>query len=217
LKRVMMMSIINDKISFFAKIIYEKMDDENKNALDLFKAEKEKQISEFEKSSEEKRNKEIIEVAKKAQFKANEIAANEKSISKQQIMLLRENLIGKTIEALKNEFLNYIETPEYESFLLELVKQIIPTLDEGEYWLYATDKDFRKYKDKINEALVSMHMGGIELGTVPLPIIGGIIVEEKNKRFALDNSISSIIEENKPYIGLKVSELLDLEAKLIGT
>lgn len=200
------MSMMNDKITFFSKIIYEKIDEENRKLSDSFKIEKEKKISELEKELKKKRSRELAEALKEVQFKANEITAKEKLISRQQIIVLRDNLILKTVDNLRCKFLAFTETPEYEDFLLKLVIRTIMSLEGTGYRIYLTENDFKKYGQKIKELAATKLNSDFEIKIVSRPIIGGAIVEEKNGRFMLDNSFSSLIEDNKAKIGFEVSE-----------
>ncbi len=202
-------------MKFFTKIIYEKIDKEIKKASETFDSEKEKQLSDFLKNLEERKIKEVSETEKKAQFKANEIITKEKLASKQEILLLRENLINKVVSTLENNFLKFTETVEYINFLMELIKRSVSYADNEQWLLYVTEKDFQKYNCEINAMLADMNKNNISLYASTLPFIGGIIIEDKNGRFRLDNSFSRLIEDNKAYIGLKISYPLEQVVSLL--
>jgi vacuolar-type H+-ATPase subunit E/Vma4 len=207
--------MVEDKIVFFAKVIYEKIDEETKKTSETFDSEKEKQLSDFLKSLEDLKIKEVYETEKKAQFKANEIITKEKLASKQEILLLRENLINKVVSALEDKFLKFTETAEYINFLMELIKRSVSQADNELWLLYVTEKDFQKYSSEINEMLTDMNKSNISLYASTLPFIGGIILEDKNAKFRLDYSFSRLIEDNKAYIGLKVSYPLEQVVSLL--
>lgn len=208
MKWVTEMSIKNDKISFFSKIIYERIDEESQRESEEFKLEKEKQILELKENLEKRRNREIEKAEKKARFKANEIISDENSISKRAYMELAESLIQKTVEAVGDELLKFTETQEYENYLLEMIDQSISNMEGYRYYLYLTEQDLQKYGKKIDEFIRLKQRGGIELAVSQKPIIGGFVLEEKEKRFTLDSSLASTVESSRSHIGLKVTGVL---------
>lgn len=208
MKWVTEMSIKNDKISFFSKIIYERIDEESQRESEEFKLEKEKQILELKENLEKRRNREIEKAEKKARFKANEIISDENSISKRVHMELAESLIQKTVEAVGDELLKFTETQEYENYLLEMIDQSISNMEGYRYYLYLTEQDLQKYGEKIDEFIRLKQRDGIELAVSQKPIIGGFVLEEKEKRFTLDSSLASTVESSRSHIGLKVTRIL---------
>jgi len=201
-------SIESDKITFFSKIIYEKIDEENRNLSEAFLADREKQVGQLEKELEARRAKELGQAWKEALFKANEVTAREKSESRKQVMVLRESLIQKTMEDLAARFRSFAESDEYGDFLKELALRTVKTLESGSYIIYLTEADLKMHGEEVKAAAAARHDCSFELKAAASPIIGGLIVEEGGRRFMLDSGFSTVIEDARQKAGLKVSEIL---------
>lgn len=202
------MDTMSDKITFFSKIIYEKIDEEIKNFRDTFKADRERQISELKRDLEVRRKKELSEVSKEAEFKARELTARERTESRQQIMLLRESLIEKTIESLKQKSASFTGSTDYGDFLMELAAGSISTLQTGDYIIFMTESDLGSYGDAVSRAASGRKDCSFELRAGSNQIIGGLIIEDSNRTFKVDNCFLSLIEDSRSDVGLKVKEIL---------
>lgn len=205
------MDIMSDKITFFSKIIYEKIDEESKKNHDVFTADRERRISELKTELEERRKRELSEISKEAEFKASELTARERTESRHQIMLLRESFIEKTIESLKQKFVSFTESPGYGAFLMELAAGATRHLEAGGYVLYMTDSDFGRYGGAVGSSVSARQDCGFELRAGLNKIIGGLVMEDRNRTFMIDNGFSSLIEDSRSYVGLRVTEILGQE------
>jgi vacuolar-type H+-ATPase subunit E/Vma4 len=192
----------------FSKMIYEKIDEEAQGLSDSFHAERQRQVGQLKKELEERKAKELDRAAKEARFSANSSSAEERSESRKKVMLLRESLIEKTVEDIKNRFMSFIETPGYNGFLGELAARVIQDLGSGSYVIYLTSADLEKHADSVKAAAASRPDCSFELRASAASIIGGLVVEDGGRQFMLDGSFSSLIEGSRHYTGLKVSEML---------
>lgn len=202
------MDIMSDKITFFSKIIYEKTDEESKKFHDMFKADRERQIFELKRDLEERRKRELSEVSKEAEFKASELKARERTESKHQIMLLRESFIEKTIERLKQKFVSFAGSPDYGDFLMALAAGTTRPLEAGDYIIYMTESDLGRYGGAVSSAASARQDCSFELRAGSNQIIGGLVLEDRDRKFSIDNSFLSLIEDSRSDIGLRVTEIL---------
>lgn len=203
--------IRGDKLNFFTQVIYERIDEEIKKAEILFEQEKLQKLEEFNKYSEGRKVSEIAEAEEKFNFKTTELVAKAKHKSKQEVLSFKETLIDNTIFSLKNKFEEFTESEGYKRFFIDLLNKTIQSVDGQPAIIYITEKDFGRFSSKVNKRLKGRD---IAAASTDKPIIGGIIVEDKDKSFRIDNSILSIIEENRDYISLMLMEALEQEVTL---
>ena len=111
------MTTIEDKISLFSKIIYEKLNEEKEEKLKAFNEEAELKINtEKEKISQIKKVSER-EIIRKANVKASEIIAKENLNKQREMLRLKDDIIKTTIEEIKNKLLDFVNSKEYEDYL----------------------------------------------------------------------------------------------------
>ncbi|MBB6630147.1 V-type ATP synthase subunit E [Clostridium algidicarnis] len=203
------MTTIEDKISLFSKIIYEKLNEEKEEKLKAFNEEAELKINtEKEKISQIKKVSER-EIIRKANVKASEIIAKENLNKQREMLRLKDGIIKTTIEEIKNKLLDFVNSKEYEDYLMSTVTKNLRLLSKGEYYLIVLDRDFNKYESQIKATLKDFLDKKIEIKVSKEDFIGGIMIKDFEGRFNIDNSISAKLEESKELIGIKVMEMLD--------
>ncbi|MBU3194665.1 V-type ATP synthase subunit E [Clostridium algidicarnis] len=203
------MTTIEDKISLFSKIIYEKLNEEKEEKLKAFNEEAELKINtEKEKISQIKKVSER-EIIRKANVKASEIIAKENLNKQREMLRLKDDIIKTTIEEIKNKLLDFVNSKEYEDYLMSTVAKNLRLLSKGEYYLIVLDRDFNKYESQIKAILKDFLDKKIEIKVSKEDFIGGIMIKDFEGRFNIDNSISAKLEESKELIGIKVMEMLD--------
>jgi vacuolar-type H+-ATPase subunit E/Vma4 len=203
--------IEEDKLNFFRKVIYERIDTEVKKSQMVFEQEKLQKLEEFNKYSKERKANEIAEAKEKFNFKTMELITKAKHESKQQILSFKETLIDKMISSLKNKFEEFAEGEGYKEFFMDLINKTVQFIEEQPAVIYITEKDFDRYRFEVDKLLKGRN---ITVASTDKPIIGGIIIEDKDKNFRIDNSILCVIEGNKDYISLMLLEALDREVSL---
>lgn len=202
------MTTIEDKIKLFSKIIYDEIQQQYSREFENFEKEKVKRLEVENRSINEKKAAVIRETVKRANLSASEIVSREKLNSQQQILALKESLIRELFEILINKMNNFVESQEYDTVLFKQVEEIFNTLDSGEYVLYLTERDVQKYGEKLLQMAWGLKKFSIWLQTADKGIIGGVILEEKNKRFRIDNTLFTKLQQQKHFIGLKLTECL---------
>jgi len=197
--------IEGDKLNFFRKVIYERIDKEVEKSQMLFEQEKLQKLEEFNKYSNERKVNEIAEAKEKFNFKTMELITKAKHGSKQQILSFKETLIDNMISSLKNKFEEFAESEGYKEFFMDLINKTLQFIEEQSAVIYITKKDFDRYGFEVDKLLRGKN---ITVALTDKPIIGGIIIEDKDKNFRIDNSILCVIEVNKDYISLMLLEAL---------
>lgn len=202
------MTTIDDKIELFNKLIFEKIYTEKKVEIDKFNKDKEEILKKEKEKHDEKRNVFINDVNKTGLIKKNEIIAKEGIEVQQKLLVLKRELLNETMEALKERIKEFTNTEEYKKFLFQLIEESISMLENKNYILSLTAQDKEKYGDEIKKLLSEKVNGNIELKSSELDILGGIIIEEAEGSYRINNTLLSKVDETREYAGLLLTDLL---------
>jgi V/A-type H+-transporting ATPase subunit E len=198
------MTTIDDKVKLFIKIIYEKIDEENSKFIDDFQKQKEFKLAELNRYIKEEKAKVMAETLKKAEIKASEIVTSEKIKGQQQILKLKQEMVLDLVQQVKFRFKNFIEVEEqqYKRYLLEILEGCVENLVNGEYLIFLTEDDMKKYEQDIERIFSNKHID-VSIQASKNDLIGGFIIQQKNGKYRIDYSFLRKIDDNKDLIGLK--------------
>lgn len=202
------MTTIDDKLELFNKLIFEKIYTEKKVEIDKFNKEKEEYLKKEKEKQEEKRNDFISDMNKKAAIKKNEIIAKEEIGIQQKLLVLKRELLKETMSALQDRIREFAETEDYKDFLFKLIEQSGSILEDKNYFLYLTEQDKEKYGDEIKKELSYKVNGNIEIKSSGLDILGGLIIEEAEGSYRINNTLLSKLDDTREYAGLLLTDLL---------
>lgn len=205
------MTTIDDKLSLFSKIIYEKLDKEREEGILEFEKKKNEKLSLEHKTITLLREEVLKDIEKKGRFKRNEIISREKLKLKKENMFLRKQLIKEVVMETYKKIEEFIKGPQYKDYLLGSIAEILGKVKPGSYELMLIKEDIEKYKDEIMSILEKFPEIRVELSYSNEDILGGILLVDECKSFVLDNTINSKIHDNKELIGGKVMELFTQE------
>ncbi|WP_186431036.1 V-type ATP synthase subunit E [Clostridium sp. BSD9I1] len=208
------MTSIEDKLKLFTKIVFSEIDEQ-------FKKQEEKASSEINeillKENEKLKNykeKTIKDIEKKITAKQREKVSKVKMDTQRKLLNIKEEIITETIEEVKKGITEYSSTEEYGSYLLNEIKSLksneVLEIPES-FILYLSEKDIEKYKEDIEEELKDISQS-FNIKPSKVPIIGGFILEDEDKKFRIDNSLIHKIYELKEEVGTKVMDELNGEA-----
>lgn len=200
------MTTIEDKIKLFTKIIYEKIDEENVEAVSNFEKVKEQKLEELKKYMKDKRSEVLTEASKKAEIKYSEIITAQKIKSQQRILELKQNIISETIELVKKKFIEFVKSEDYRRFLLDLIDACMIKLNEGEYVIYFTKQNINSYESDI-KATINKYNLRVDIKETNLDIIGGFLIQNKDGKYRIDCSFVTKIQDNKELVALKCMKI----------
>jgi V/A-type H+-transporting ATPase subunit E len=201
------LTTIEDKIRLFSKIIYDRIKEEKQVEFDNFEIEKEKKLQELKKELEDMRADELQEASKKAKIKAVEKLSKEKIKFQQRELMLREDMMKEVNHSVKVKISNYVTTADYESLLLKGIKNTLDKLDKNQYNVYLIREDIDKIRESLIQHSVIRNIN-IDIREADNSILGGFIIEDKEKKFRIDNSLKNKLYDLKGHIGLAISESL---------
>lgn len=200
--------MLEDKMNFFSKIIYERIDEELQKAQAEWELDRDRQLEEFLRYSAEKRGAEIFETEIESNRKANELTAVAKLQSRQTILQQREQLVDRAITAVMMKLQEFTETPSYGNFLLSLAKAAVTRSDGEECVMYLAEKDFERFGSFIEEEMERSTGGKIKVKPSPNRFTGGLKLESNRGRFRLDSTFEEMLRDNRSTIGKKMSDSL---------
>ncbi|MGK0466036.1 V-type ATP synthase subunit E [Clostridium sp.] len=202
------MTTIEDKISLFSKIIYDKVNEEKNEKLDVLNSEIQKKLdAENERIKDLRRNLKI-EVTKKSNIKANGIVAKERLNKQREILFLKDKLICDTLENVREKLIQFARLPEYKLYFINTLKETLMETDKGNYYIVVLKRDSEKFYSEIEMVLNEYHNIKFEIVISEVDFIGGVVVKDFEGKFKIDNSIESKLQESKDLIGVRVMEML---------
>lgn len=202
------MTTIEDKLSLFSKIIYDKLNEEKEEKLKAYDEEALREINNEKQNIEELRKNLKREALKKANIKANEIVAKEKLNKQREVLALKSNLIKVAVEEIKEMLLNYVKSELYKEYFLTLLKGVFQGIGDGRYCVILLSRDYERFKKEI-ENLINIYPSKIALIKVSEEdFIGGVILKDLEGKFKIDHSLYSKLTDSEEIIGVKVMEML---------
>ena len=202
------MTTIEDKISLFSKIIYDKVNEEKKERLDAFNVESQKKIKIEKENINDLRLKLQRESQKKSSIKSNAIVAKEKLNKQREVLLLKDKLIKDTLESVQQRLVDFARFDEYKVYFISGIRRTLKVIDKGSYYIIVLKRDYDKFKNEIEEVLKEFYDYSIEIKISGDDFIGGHLLKDFDGKFMIDNSIYSTLQESKEIIGVSVMEML---------
>lgn len=198
------MITIEEKLKLFTKIVYDRVEKENRAMVEKFN-------EEFGNIIERKRQ-ELINEAQ------NILSQNIREIEKERTKILSRARIEEkriTLEANRaifdkalKDLLKYAEdfakTPEYSEMFFDDLERIKPQLKGNIIDIYVTKSDFERYKNNIDEAFDGKTINYF----IDDELIGGFKAIDKSISIKFDMSFSGRINEARELIGRKLFEIL---------
>lgn len=200
------MTTVEDKIKLFSKIVYDKIKVEKQKDFDAFEKEKEEILKKEKEKIEIGKNTILKEAEKKAILSSNEIIAREKVDGQQKILKFKQKIVEDSLIALKERVIKFTDEPSYKEVLLSSIDNVLLNLDGNKYILYVTNKDINSYKEDMDAMLEKYSNIELELKEALNDIIGGVLLISQDGRFRIDNTLISIIEDSREYLGVKIME-----------
>lgn len=202
------MTTIEDKISLFSKIIYDKVNEEKEGRLEAFDSEAQKKLSSEREKIEELTRSLQIEVSKKSNIKANIIISKEKNNKQREILLLKDKLVKDALEQVRQRLVEYISLPEYKDYFKNALKKTFEKIEKGNYYLIVLSRDYARFQEDIKAITDEYPNRNVEIILSEEDFIGGLMVKDLEGKFKIDNSINSKLQESIELIGVKVMEVL---------
>lgn len=198
------MVTIDDKLKLFSKIVFDKIDEEIKGDLKAFEKEKEEVLKKEKEKIDKDKKKTINIIERRSEIKAKEIVSKAQIQSQREILNLKEKMINDLLEELKSKLKEYSQTEEYKSYLYKEIDSAVKKYNEKEFIIYLTKNDYDRYKDELMNRLND----SVQIKESKDDIIGGFILQDKDMKFRVDNTLLSNIHHEREKVGIMVTEAL---------
>lgn len=195
------MVTIEQKLSVFNKLLQRSMEDGFTEEMKHLREE----YSEKLRQSNESADKEAKHIEERATRKARNMKAealNKAAMNQRKAyMTAKEELFSIMLVHLRERVDAFIQSDEYEAYLLSLAKQLQEAENSPEnIKIYATKEDCIKYGEKIATVMPSILKDGKNIDIAEDKIIGGLILLNVDSNTRTDLSIKTLLEENKAYM-----------------
>ncbi|MGL6173553.1 MAG: V-type ATP synthase subunit E [Cellulosilyticaceae bacterium] len=205
------MVTIEQKLSLFSKLLQQDIKNEIGGKLALIEEEyQEKQRVHNEAVDKEARL--IVDKAiKRANIKKTEMTSKAKMHTKKQMMLAKEQCVGKCMEKLQNRVVEFVKSKEYEVYLLNVIDTIQALGQVQEQTIiYITTEDIENYRDLVVDRVTQRGIDKkyLQIEASQVPIIGGMILEVPEENIRIDLSIATLIQDHKALIVQRVFEAI---------
>lgn len=205
------MTTIEDKLKLFTKIVFNQIDEQFEKQEEKIQSEINEMLSKENEKIENYKEKTIRDIEKKATLKQREKISKVKMDTQRRLLNIKEEIIREAMEEVKEAIKEYSSTEEYGSYLLSEIKNLKRDEIPESFILYLSEEDIEKYKEDIEEELQNISQS-FNIKPSKVPIIGGFILEDEDKKFRIDNSLIYKIYKLKEVVGTKVMEELNEEA-----
>lgn len=203
------MTTIEDKIKLFSKIVYDRIDEEKNKEFEEFEREKQRVLLEENQKIEKFKKDAANEISKKASIKANETIAKEKLIKQQEILKVKEELIKDAETSLMEKLKEFCNSNEYKNYYFAAINNTLNELPKGNYIMYVSPRDFDRFEKETYNHINCLDNIKLEIKKSERDIIGGIIIEELEGRFRMDNSLYAKLVGSKEKLGVRIIESIE--------
>lgn len=205
------MVTIEQKLTLFSKLLNQEIKEEVDHRLEALEAEYEKRIAE-NKFAVDKEANEIIEQARRSgEIKKVELLSRGKMASKKSMLLIKEKLMMRFMEALEEKIKQFITSDNYKAYLNEVIEQLNSLNKcENPLVIYLTKYDMTHNQMFIRGALIKQGLKDtqIHFEEADSSILGGLIIEDPLLSTRIDESIRAVIEEEEGQIIERISQII---------
>ncbi|MEW9097297.1 MAG: V-type ATP synthase subunit E family protein [Clostridiaceae bacterium] len=199
------MVTIEDKINLFSKIMQDKVNEKINAKLEAVKKEEEEVFTKEEKSIKEYKEKTLKDIQRKCNSMYEQEVSKATFDKQEELTNLKEAMIRKTLDEIKNRLKEFINSDNYEEYIFSRLNKTLEDMKDGESaFIYFNNEDLLRFEAKLTKYALGKN---IEISNSAVNILGGYIVEDKLKRFRVDCSLDSSIEECIEEIGIKITDI----------
>jgi len=201
---------VEGKLELFKRVLFENVEGDWSERKKKLEEAMEQRLNE-KKKEYEMQIKAVMDDAKtRAEAKRKNILAAVQVDKDQEIMKKKEELFKDLGESLKAWTRDFVKSDGYKEFLNKNLNQALDLMDGQNLVLILTHRDIDELggfiKDKIAQRADKRN---IELSENNDDIIGGFILEDREKGIIADFSIKALIDEAKVFMGKLLYERLD--------
>jgi len=202
------MVTIEQKLTLFSKLLNQDIKEEVDRKFKELEKVYEKRIAENKFAIDKEANEIVEQARKRAEIKKVELISKGRMSSKKEMMMIKEQIIIRFINALEEKIKVFTESNDYRAYLEKIIHGLESLKDyENDLVIYLTKADYEHNKEFIQEVLVK---GGLKADKLSFEvatedILGGLVIIDPLFRTRIDESIRTLLEEEKPHIIERIS------------
>lgn len=186
------MAVRETKIQLYQQMIYDEEKAKAENSLQKLSSQNESRVS--------KRTQELkawkAEVIKRRESTANlrrqEILSNQEQENTEMILQRREEIVEKLLEKTKEKAAEYVKTPAYLERFTQKIESFLQNAPEEEMILQLRPEDLKKVQDLLKNSNRKIHYEDLPEGK-----IGGFIIQNMKRTYAIEETIANRIDRNR--------------------
>lgn len=203
------MITVQDKLNMFTKRIVEKRQTAYDEKVQTLEEKMVIELADRKKMLERDRKRYEESLLKGIKSEKAQRLSNARSESKRRLLLKRKTMIDTLLDGVKAYTLDFVKTPAYESYLVDLIKKHhLGIKSLGHFIMYLNEEDIH-YKPKLGKVLQDLDCSCDAIEVYDKPLIGGAIFYQIDSALRIDLSLNSTIEDNKKYMGQLIYNLLE--------
>ena len=197
---------IEEKLHLFEKILYDKTNSKINDKLTKAREEINREIAKEEKAVQAYKEKITKEIYKKHKGNYEKELFKAKFEAEQELINLREELIKETVDGIKANLIQFINSKDYEEYIFSNIDNTLKNIkNENSLVIYFNNEDLKRFKERLEKEGLA---DNVQISSESKNILGGYILEAENMRFRIDCSLDSSIEECIEKVGIKITEIL---------
>jgi vacuolar-type H+-ATPase subunit E/Vma4 len=201
----MVMITIEEKLNLFTRIVYDKVEKQNADAISRFNQECGSLIQ--QKTEEFTKQAELIEsqIEKETEKEKLQMLSKAKIEGKKQIVAKKDEIFNDAIKSVLECARDFTETKQYEEMLIQDIKSaLIEMSGSTSMVLYLTVKDSDRYDDKIKD----IFKGRALKIACDDSLVGGFVLIDTDKNIKIDMSYTDRVNSSKDLIGERLFAIL---------
>lgn len=183
------MSDFNKKLADFTNMVMGDAGKRRDELLESIEKEKEKRLDSLKKEIEEDAQSEMKRKTENIKKENNERILKTEAQLKKELLIEREDMVKAVMDAVRAKLDAFMETPDYDSWLVAKAKQAVEELGEGE--IVVSVGDAKK------TAVIESAVKGVKCELSEALVAGGISASNKDKGLYADYSFASLLEEEE--------------------
>ena len=202
---------LEDKLELFTKMVYEKVQTESEWKLKKMKEENEKLLAAKKDEFEARAEKIYGDLLQRGELKKSEMISQAKASGKKAMLLKVNGFVETIVDDIYAMARDFVRQESYLDFLSSMIKSCFEGIGKSDgIAVHIIAEDIGSHMDMIEELIGSFghDLKDVRFEKMAPELIGGVIVQDTSGSFRIDNSIASLVEESREFIGQIVHEYL---------
>ena len=150
----------------------------------------------------------LAEANQKAEGEKRKIASVTEVELRNRLLQTKENLVDEAFEKALVELKNFVETPEYHTYLIKLVEDLAKKMDQTVLVVEVNAKDKEFLTDELLKKVSKKLKIELTLSQQTPNYIGGCKVQTQDGKIVYDGTLDNRLQELKPELRAQIAKSL---------